>query len=103
MSLLGYERGESAATTPIRFQAELDRLLMLAKERGVDQDPIIRQRLAWCYSKVQIMRYLGMRMLTQFLAGHEPGPGRRPSRSCTGASTTRSSPSWPSTSSAPTR
>lgn len=74
MTLLGYERGEAAATLPIRFQAELDRLLLLAKERGLDQDPSIRQRLAWCYSKVQIMRYLGMRTLTKFLAGHHPGP-----------------------------
>ncbi len=74
MSLLGYERGESAATMPIRFQAELDRLLVLAKERGVHDDPLIRQRLAWCHSKVQIMRYLGMRTLTRFLAGHHPGP-----------------------------
>ncbi|MGI9052352.1 MAG: acyl-CoA dehydrogenase family protein [Ilumatobacteraceae bacterium] len=74
MSLLGYERGEAAATMPIRFQAELDRLVSLAQERGVAKDPLIRQRLAWCYAKVQVMRYLGMRSLTQFLAGHHPGP-----------------------------
>jgi alkylation response protein AidB-like acyl-CoA dehydrogenase len=74
MSLLGYERGASAATGYIRFQSELDRLVQLAKERGRDQDPLVRQRLAWCHSKVQIMRYLGMRTLTQFLAGHQPGP-----------------------------
>ncbi len=37
-------------------------------------DPLIRQRLAQCYAKVQIMRYNGMRVLTQFLAGHHPGP-----------------------------
>lgn len=74
MSLLGYERGAAAATGSIRFQSELDRLMALAKARGLDEDPLIRQRLAWCYSKVQIMRYLGMRTLTQFLAGHQPGP-----------------------------
>ncbi|HUF84576.1 MAG TPA: acyl-CoA dehydrogenase family protein [Acidimicrobiia bacterium] len=74
MTLLGYERGEAAATQPIRFQAEVDRLLQLAKERGVADDPVIRQRLAWAYSKVQIMRYSGMRVLTQFLQGHHPGP-----------------------------
>jgi alkylation response protein AidB-like acyl-CoA dehydrogenase len=74
MSLLGYERGAGAATTPIRFQGEIDRLFLMAKERGVDQDPVIRQKLAWCYSKVQVMRYLGMRVLTQFLAGQQPGP-----------------------------
>ncbi|HSB84968.1 MAG TPA: acyl-CoA dehydrogenase family protein [Ilumatobacteraceae bacterium] len=74
MTLLGYERGEAAATLPIRYQAELDRLLMLAKQNGRIADPAIRQRLAWCYSKVQIMRYNGMRTLTQFLRGHHPGP-----------------------------
>jgi alkylation response protein AidB-like acyl-CoA dehydrogenase len=74
MTLLGYERGEAAATGPIRFQAEIDRLLLLAKERGVANDPRIRQRLADAYAKVQIMRYNGMRVLTQFLAGHHPGP-----------------------------
>ena len=73
MTLLGYERGEAAATFPIRFQDELDRLTILAKSRGADKDPVIRQRLAWCYSKVQIMRYLGMRTLTQFMKGHHPG------------------------------
>ena len=74
MTLLGYERGEAAATLPIRFQAELDRLLIMAKDRGMASDPIIRQRLAWCYTKVQMMRYLGMRTLTKFMKGHHPGP-----------------------------
>jgi alkylation response protein AidB-like acyl-CoA dehydrogenase len=74
MTLLGYERGEAAATMPIRFKGELDRLLQLAKDTGKADDPVIRQRLAWCYSKVEIMRYLGMRTLTKFLAGQHPGP-----------------------------
>ena len=74
MTLLGYERGEAAAVAPIRFRDELDRLMALAKERGKADDPLIRQRLAWCYSKVEIMRYLGMRVLTQFLGGGHPGP-----------------------------
>ncbi len=74
MTLLGYERGEAAATLPIRFQGELDRLMIMAKDRGVANDPVIRQRLAWCYSKVQMMRFLGMRTLTKFMQGHHPGP-----------------------------
>ena len=56
MTLLGYERGEAAATLPMRFRAELDRLMALARERGLDRDPVIRQRLAACYTKVEIMR-----------------------------------------------
>ena len=43
MTLLGFERGEAAATMPIRFQAEIDRLLVLAAERGLTKDPVIRQ------------------------------------------------------------
>jgi len=74
MTLLGFERGEAAATVPIRFQAEIDRLLALARERGVADDPRIRQRLAWAYGRAQIMRYNGMRVLTQYLKGHHPGP-----------------------------
>ena len=73
MTLLGYERGEAAATMPIRFRAELDRLFDLARERGRADDPVVRQRLAWCHTKVEIMRYLGMRTLTKFLAGEQPG------------------------------
>jgi len=74
MTLLGYERGEAAATLPIRFRMELDRLMELAKETGASKDPLIRQRLAWCYGKVEIMRLLGLRTLTGFLNGKSPGP-----------------------------
>jgi alkylation response protein AidB-like acyl-CoA dehydrogenase len=58
----------------MRFQGELDRLVTLAKERGLAEDPVVRQRIARCASVVRIMRWLGMRTLTRFLAGHHPGP-----------------------------
>jgi alkylation response protein AidB-like acyl-CoA dehydrogenase len=74
MTLLGFERGEAAATMPLRFEAELQRLLRLARERGATSDPTVRQRLAACVTEVQIMRWLGWRTLTQFLRGHQPGP-----------------------------
>lgn len=73
MTLLGHERGEEAATNPILFRAELDRLLALATERGRDRDPLIRQRLAWCYARVEVMRYLGYRILTQLHHGTDLG------------------------------
>lgn len=74
MTLLGHERGEEAATNPILFRAELDRLLTLAAERGRNRDPLVRQRLAWCYARVEIMRYLGYRILTQLHNGTDLGP-----------------------------
>jgi alkylation response protein AidB-like acyl-CoA dehydrogenase len=73
-TLLGFERGAGASTTSIRFRVELDRLVDLARERGRLADPLLRQRLAWCHSKVEIMRYLGMSALTSFLGGENPGP-----------------------------
>jgi alkylation response protein AidB-like acyl-CoA dehydrogenase len=74
MTLLGYERGEAATVQPLRFRVELDRLLDLARETGRAGDPVIRQRLASCYAQVEIMRYLGLKVLTQFLGGGRPGP-----------------------------
>lgn len=74
MTLLGYERGEAAATFPVMFRTEFDRLLRLARERGVADDPMIRQRLARAYATVEIMRFNGMRTLTSYLNGGAPGP-----------------------------
>ena len=74
MTLLGYERGEAGAVLPVRFREELNRLIAMAAERGRNHDPIIRQRIAQCHIKVEMMRFLGMRTLTSFLAGNEPGP-----------------------------
>ena len=75
MTLLGYERGEAAATMPIMFRAEFDKLVELAQQRGVSDDPIIRDRIAKLYCEVEIMRLQGMRSLTKFLDGQHPGPG----------------------------
>ena len=46
----------------------------MARERGALDNPNIRQRVAWCHSKVEIMRWLGQQVLTGFLNGEPPGP-----------------------------
>jgi alkylation response protein AidB-like acyl-CoA dehydrogenase len=74
MSLLGFERGKSAATMPVRFRHELDALLALARERGLTSAASIRQRLAACHIDLEIMRMTGLRSLERFLGGHRPGP-----------------------------
>jgi alkylation response protein AidB-like acyl-CoA dehydrogenase len=73
MTLLGHERGEEAAINPILFRAELDRLLQLARDFGRAADPLVRDRLAWCYTQVETMRFLGYRILTGYLRGGELG------------------------------
>ncbi len=74
MTLLGYERGESAATMPIMFRNEMDKLIELAVAKDKHTTPAFRQRLAQSYIEVEIMRLLGMRTLTGFLDGKQPGP-----------------------------
>ena len=73
-SLLGLERGEEAATNPIFFRAELDRIIRLARETGKIDDPVVRDRLAWCHAKVETMRFLGYRILTQVVQEGRIGP-----------------------------
>ncbi len=73
MTLLGFERGESLPALAIRFRNELDRLFQLAIENGAAQRPDLRDRLAQAYSKVEVMRFLGYRIVTTLLRGDEPG------------------------------
>jgi alkylation response protein AidB-like acyl-CoA dehydrogenase len=73
-TLLGLERGEEAATNPILFRAELDRLVAMATERGADHDPVRRQQLADLHVRCEIMRFLGLRILTGVLHAGSLGP-----------------------------
>ena len=74
MSLLGHERGEEAALNPIMFRHEWNRLVMLARDYRRSDEPAIRAGLAWCYERVEIMRLLGQRILTQYLRDGDLGP-----------------------------
>jgi hypothetical protein len=73
-TLLAYERGDDATVTGLRHRDEWERLVGAARTRGATADPVVRQRLAWAYSKVEIMRYLGMRVITTSLRGYHQGP-----------------------------
>jgi alkylation response protein AidB-like acyl-CoA dehydrogenase len=75
-TLLALERGEEAATNPVIFRAELDRLLALARSRagGGPPDPVLRDRLADLYARCEVMRFLGLRILTSVLTDGALGP-----------------------------
>ncbi|OBK21406.1 acyl-CoA dehydrogenase [Mycobacterium asiaticum] len=72
MTLLGFERGSAASTVAIEFDRDLQRLCELARARGMNTEPRIRDGLARCFSRVQIMRYRGYRALTMSLNGRLP-------------------------------
>jgi alkylation response protein AidB-like acyl-CoA dehydrogenase len=72
--LLAFERGDDATLVSYRMRAVADGLVALARRRGLDADPVVRQRLAWVHSKVEILRYYGLRTLTQVLGNGVLGP-----------------------------
>jgi alkylation response protein AidB-like acyl-CoA dehydrogenase len=74
MTTLGHERGGSATIAHLRYRRQFEALVELAREKGRDRDPGVRQELAWCHTHVEIMRYQGMRLMAQLAEGREPGP-----------------------------
>ncbi len=73
-SVLSLERGDEAATNPVLFRAEFDRLVAMARERGRLDDPVIRDRIAAAYCRVETMRFVGYRILTGVLSTGTLGP-----------------------------
>ncbi len=69
MTTLGFERGTSSTTGHRRFQKEFDEILAVARRKGRDSDPLIRQRLARSWSNIKIMQINGYRTLTDVLNG----------------------------------
>ncbi|MGH9184208.1 MAG: acyl-CoA dehydrogenase family protein, partial [Acidimicrobiales bacterium] len=69
MTTLGFERGGSATVSHRRFQKELDQIIDKAREYGKAADPLIRQRLAHQWSRIQIQRIHGLRSLSDTLHG----------------------------------
>jgi alkylation response protein AidB-like acyl-CoA dehydrogenase len=69
MTTLGFERGSSATTSHRRFEKELDVIVDKARANGLASDPVVRQRLAAAWSKVQIMRINGYRTLSAVVHG----------------------------------
>jgi alkylation response protein AidB-like acyl-CoA dehydrogenase len=74
MTTLGYERGGDAMTAHLGFERDVWELIKVARTNGKASDPLVRQRLAWCYTHTQLIRYGGLRTLSQLADGREPGP-----------------------------
>ncbi|MDX6428506.1 MAG: hypothetical protein QOE54_872 [Streptosporangiaceae bacterium] len=77
---LGHERAAGAANQAAMYRRVLDELISLAHERGATADPLVRDRLADFEIRVRIMRYNGMRTISDILARGEPGAASSISR-----------------------
>jgi alkylation response protein AidB-like acyl-CoA dehydrogenase len=76
-SVLSFERAAAGRATTMLLQSrerELDRLIALARAKGKDSDPVIRQRLALAHTKVRIMRGSWERTVAEVAEGRDPGP-----------------------------
>jgi alkylation response protein AidB-like acyl-CoA dehydrogenase len=65
MGLLSFERGASTLAQQFAFARELQEIMATAQRTGRSDDPVWRQRLASLHSRLAIMRWNTLRMLTQ--------------------------------------
>lgn len=72
-TLLGFER-DSIVAGAMMFREEFDRLLDAARRQGRTGDPVVRQRLADAYTRIELLRYAGLRAVARMAAGKPAGP-----------------------------
>jgi alkylation response protein AidB-like acyl-CoA dehydrogenase len=73
MATLGFERGTAFLAQQLRFAEEYRSVVAFASARGLNHDPIVRQRLADSYIGLEIMRLTGLRTVSQLIRGVSPG------------------------------
>jgi alkylation response protein AidB-like acyl-CoA dehydrogenase len=69
MGLLAFERGASTLGQQFGFLREFEEIVARARRDGRVSDPVVRQRLASVWSRLEIMRWNTLRMLTM---AHQP-------------------------------
>jgi alkylation response protein AidB-like acyl-CoA dehydrogenase len=74
LTTLMFERAGLGGAAAISIKVALGQLMDLARERGVDQDPIIRQKIADLYINAEALRHTASRGLTQIMKRGQPGP-----------------------------
>lgn len=74
MTTLGNERGGHATTQHVEYTKQFWEAVKMLQENGKSNDPVTRQQLAWAFSHVEIMRFQGLKLLSEVIARKEPGP-----------------------------
>jgi alkylation response protein AidB-like acyl-CoA dehydrogenase len=74
ITTLMHERAGLGAASAISVRIALGQLMELARERGLDEDPRIRQRVAQLYMETEALRLTAWRGLTQIMKTGIPGP-----------------------------
>src|SRR3954447_14870740 len=74
LTTLMFERAGLGGGAAISIKIAIGELMELARERGLDQDPIIRQKIADLYINAEALRHTASRGLTQIMKRGQPGP-----------------------------
>ncbi|MEQ2525127.1 acyl-CoA dehydrogenase family protein [Bacillaceae bacterium CLA-AA-H227] len=79
MGTLGFERGTLALGRQVRFQNEFNTLVQISKSlnkngENISQNSYYRQKLAELFAEIRILRYHGLKTISQLLNEGKLGP-----------------------------
>jgi alkylation response protein AidB-like acyl-CoA dehydrogenase len=79
MTTLTYERGSTSFGTQEQMKQALDEIIAVAQKTQrnggrLSHDPVLRQKLAAAYIRIDVMRLNNYRAITKQLRGQSPGP-----------------------------
>jgi alkylation response protein AidB-like acyl-CoA dehydrogenase len=73
MATLAFERGVATLGQQVGFAREFDAIVSLARQHGRAGDPVMRQRLAYAFTGLRLLRFNALRTLHSIADG-TPGP-----------------------------
>jgi alkylation response protein AidB-like acyl-CoA dehydrogenase len=74
MTCLMFERANLGGHFQVQLARFLDQMIAMAKDRGIDGDPIVRQKLAQAYLRYEAFRMTLARAMSKLGRGEMPGP-----------------------------
>jgi len=74
ITTLMHERSGIAFALQVQLKIELMELITLIREQGLENDPVVRQRLSQLYIEAEALRLNAWRGLTQIMKTGVPGP-----------------------------
>ena len=72
MTTLGFER-DAPAAAPARYRRDLDAVIAAARLRGLDRDPVVRDRIGALYARVEGYRGHALSTISRLAAGESLG------------------------------
>ncbi|GLZ09220.1 putative acyl-CoA dehydrogenase FadE17 [Actinomadura sp. NBRC 104412] len=72
VTTLGHERGNRATVAHVGYARDFWALVEEVRARGLADDPSVRERLAWAWTRIETMRFSGLQLLAALAAGQDP-------------------------------